>query len=90
MESFGKTKVTVKMRVHPLVTVFMFLWFGGVGIGCFAVMVSMWGNQNVEAISLIPFGMLIFGYTLFTGGFKYESTKSKKYFAELFEADIEE
>jgi len=33
---------------------------------------------------------LIFGNVLVTGGFKYESIKSKKYLTQLFEAEIEE
>jgi hypothetical protein len=89
IKDFGRTKVNVKMRVHTFVIVFMFIWFGGVGIGCLAVLASMFGNQNFEPMTLIPFGMLIFGYALITGGFKYESIKSKKYLAELLEAEIE-
>ena len=91
VKDFGRTKVNVKMRVHTLVIVFMLIWLGGVGIGCIAVLASgfKFGGQNFEPMTLIPFGMLIFGYALVTGGFKYESLKSKKYLAELFEAEIE-
>ncbi len=91
VKDFGRTKVNVKMRVNTFVIVFMFIWLGGVGIGCLAVLASgfKFGGQNFEPMTLIPFGMLIFGYALVTGGFKYESLKSKKYLAELFEAEIE-
>ena len=90
-KDFNGTKVNVKMRVNTFVIIFMFIWFGGVGVGCLAVLVSgfKFGSQNFEPMTLIPFGMLIFGYALVTGGFKYESIKSKKYLAELFEAEIE-
>jgi|GEM_PF-3448503 len=50
----------------------------------------MFNDQNFEPVILIPLGMLVFGYVLVTGGFKYESVKSKKYLAQLFEAEIEE
>jgi hypothetical protein len=90
-KDYDGTKVNIKMRMNTFVIIFMFIWFGGVGIGCLAVLTSgfKFGNQNFEPMTLIPFGMLIFGYALVTGGFKYESIKSKKYLAELFEAEIE-
>ncbi|MEN7550522.1 hypothetical protein AAG747_21560 [Rapidithrix thailandica] len=78
------------MRLHPLVMVFMLIWLGGVGMGCLAVLGSFSKRHNFDSMSLIPFGMLILGYVIVTGGFKYESIKSKKYFAELFEAENEE
>jgi hypothetical protein len=88
-KDFNETKVNVKMRLHPFVIAFMFIWFGGVGIGCLAVLIFISNSQDFEPMTLIPFGMLIFGYALVTGGFKFESIKSKKYLAELFEAEIE-
>jgi len=90
-KDFNGNKINVKMRLHVFVIVFMFIWFGGIGIGCLAVLATgfKFGSQNFEPMSLIPFGMLIFGYALVTGGFKYESIKSKKYLAQLFEAEIE-
>ena len=90
-KDFNGNKVNVKMRLHVFVIIFMFIWFGGVGIGFLAALVSWFkfGSQNFEPMSLIPFGMLIFGYALVTGGFKYESIKSKKYLAQLLEAEIE-
>ncbi|UZR99719.1 hypothetical protein [Chondrinema litorale] len=87
-EEMNGTKVNVKMRLHSFVIVFMFIWFGGVGIASLAVISYYLNNENFEPMSLIPFGMLIFGYAMVLGGFKYESIKSKKYLAELFEAKI--
>ena len=84
------TKVTVKMRLHEIAMVFMFIWFGIVGIASLFFLASMYNNQDFEPLILIPFGMLILGYVLVTGGFKYESVKSKKYLAQLFEARTEE
>jgi len=78
------------MRLHAFVIVFMFIFFGGTGIGCLAVLPIMFIIPDFEPFTLAPFGMLIFGYAIATGGFKYESIKSKKYLAQLFEAEIEE
>jgi len=83
------TKIKVKMRLHIFVIVFICIWFGGVGIGGIAVLASLFTNESFEPMALIPFGMLLFGYALVTGGFKVESIKSKKYLAQLFEAKIE-
>ena len=84
----GKTEVNIKMRLHPFVLVFMFVWCGGVGFGFLAFLTSSIGKGTFEPTILIPLAMLLFGYGLTTGGFKYESIKSRKYLAELFEAEI--
>lgn len=76
------------MRIHTSVIVFVIIWFVGVGIGSLAVLASLLSDQSFEPTALIPFGMLIFGYALVTGAFKYESIKSKKFLASLFEAEI--
>lgn len=88
-KDFNGSKIKVKMRLHIFVIVFMFIWFGGIGFGCLAVINTPSNSEDFEPTTLIPFGMLIFGYTLMIGGFKYESIKSKKYLAQLFEAKIE-
>ncbi|MEJ2104945.1 MAG: hypothetical protein P8X47_10265 [Ignavibacteriaceae bacterium] len=88
-KDFNGAKINVKMRLHVLVVVFMFIWFGGVGIGCLVILSTLFNSESFDPMTLIPFGMLIFGYALVTGGFKYESIKSKKYLAQLFEAEIE-
>jgi len=89
-ENLRYTKVNVKMRLHISVFFFMSIWLGGVGIACIFFLASIFNNQEFEPAILIPFGMFIFGYVLLTGSFKYESIKSKKFLAELFEAEIEE
>jgi hypothetical protein len=88
-KSFHETTVNVKMRLHPFVLIFMSIWCGGVGLGFLAVLNTSINKGNFEPIILIPLGMLLFGYGLTTGGFKYESIKSKKYLAQLFETEIE-
>ena len=88
-KDFQGTKIGIKMRLHSFVMVFMFIWLGAVGLTCLACLTALLNNKDFEPLTLIPFGMLIFGYGLLTAGFKYESLKSKKYLAQLFEAEIE-
>lgn len=83
------TKIEVRMRLHLFAFIFMIVWFSGVTIACFFVGGLFFNNSSFEPFSLIPFAMLIFGYLLVVGAFKYESIKSKKYFAHLLEAEIE-
>ncbi|WP_290698807.1 hypothetical protein [Lacinutrix sp.] len=90
VKDFNGTQVNVKMKLSIFVIAFMCVWFGGVIVGCFVGLSSFLDSTSFEPMALIPFGMLIFGYALVTVGFKYESVKSKKYFAELFEARIKE
>lgn len=91
-KDFNGNKVNVRMRLHVFVFIFILIWFGIVGIACIAVLALgfKFGSQNFEPMSSIPFSMMIFGYALVIGGFKYESIKSKKFLAQLFEAEIEE
>lgn len=74
------TQVTISMRLHFFVICFMFIWFSGVGIGCITVISNM---ENFSPPMLIPFGMLIFGISLVSGGFWYEASKQKKRLVEL-------
>lgn len=83
------TRIYVKMRLHPIVMAFLAIWIGIVGIGCIIVFVSFLSSQKFEPMSLILVGMLIFGYIMPTGGFKFESAKTRKFFGGLFEAEIE-
>lgn len=82
-------RLHVKMRLHPLVLVFMSIWLGITAIICLATLVFIVMNDHFEPMTLIPFGMLIFGYALMLGGFKYESIKSKSDLAQLWEASME-
>ena len=93
LDDINGTKIHVRMRIHPFVAVFMFIWFGVLGIMLFIFLISFLSRQNFEAkvmvMGLVPFGMIVVGYALMMGAFKYESIKSKKYLCELFEAEIE-
>lgn len=89
-QDYGETKVHVKMRLHMFVMIFMVLWLGGVGVGLVAVLTYAIQNETFEILMIIPAFMFVFGYALTVGAFKYESIKSKKFFAQLFEAKIEE
>lgn len=85
---FDGTTIEIKMRMNILVTVFIFIWCCGVGLGCAEVLSHLINYKTFHPTTLIPFGMLIFMYTLTLGGFKYESSKAKKDLQSLFEADL--
>ncbi len=80
------TTIEVKMRLHIFVGLFMIFWFSGVFIGILAA-ITIAASEPIPFI-LIPFVMLIFGYVLTVGSFKYESIRAKKHLAELFETEI--
>jgi hypothetical protein len=87
---YNGTTITVKMRLHSFVVVFIFIWCGGVGLGCIAVLKTLLADNKFHPASIIPFGMLIFLYALTMAAFKYESKKSKKDLQTLFDAEITE
>jgi hypothetical protein len=83
------SKINVKMRLHSFVLLFMFIWLTIVGSVSLTVLISSIDKSTFEPLIVIPLGMFLFGYGMTLGGFKYESSKSKKYLAELFEAEVE-
>ena len=87
---FRGTKVVVQMRLNNFVIAFLIFMFIALGAGLWALLSVKETTDTFDPISLIPLGMILFFYAMVTGGFKYESIKSKKYFAQLFEAKIEE
>ena len=70
-ESQLGTRINITMNLHPLVTIFMLFWLGGVGLGGFAA-----AHMNPKH-ALIPFGMFIFGVALTLGGFFPEAFKAR-------------
>lgn len=87
-KSYDGTIIKIKMKLHIIVVVFLCVWCGGVGLGCFVFLTQAFGNSEFNAATLIPFGLLLFVYGMTMGGFKFESHKSKKYLQTIFEADI--
>ena len=82
------THIDVKMQLHPFVLVFMFVWVGIVGMAFLGFLIMSLTQGTFDPLILIPLGMLLLGYGITVGGFKYESVKCKKYLADLFEAKI--
>lgn len=83
--------IHITMRPRIFATAFMMFWLGGVGLFFLVFLIAMIsGATNSSALS-VPATMCVLGYAMFLGGFKFESSKSKKFFQELFEArDVEE
>jgi hypothetical protein len=65
---FGTT-IAIKMGLHPFAAAFMCFWFGGVGVGILSVLAELsLGQTGWDPMLLIPFGMLLFGLVLVSGG----------------------
>lgn len=86
----GATRINVKMRMHIFIYIFLTIWCGGVGLAFIAMLISSINNNNFEPAIFIPFGMLIFAYLLTTGGFKFESSISKKDLEKILNSRIKE
>ena len=86
-KGINRTEIKVKMRLHPFVYFFMVIWISFLAVFGLVFLNISDNINNPQYFSYLPFGMLLFGYILATGGFKYESIKSKKFFTELFEVD---
>lgn len=83
----GGSVISLTMRPHIAALVFMGLWFSGVLFGIGAVTLAViTGHSPAHPAMLIPFGMLVFGVALVSGGFWFEATKQKPMLLELFQA----
>jgi hypothetical protein len=84
-------RLDIKMSLHPVVLIFMAIWFGGVGLAIIATNFAAFSAFTQSGITadtpffplLIPGGMFIFGYLMVLGGFKFEAAKAKTFFHEL-------
>jgi hypothetical protein len=79
------SRLTAHLAMHPLVIVFMAVWFGGVlAIGVPAsVRTLLTGELTPRA--LIPVAMLIFGYGLVSVGFWMEAGAARSRLREILE-----
>ena len=78
-------KVAIRLGLHPLITAFMCIWFGGVGLGVIAALAGLLSGQALASpMLLIPFGMLVSGWAVVSGGFWFEAKKQKPMLVEMF------
>ncbi|WPV63976.1 hypothetical protein [Chitinophaga sp. LS1] len=82
----GQTEIKVKSSPHLAVMIFSGVWLFMVLVGCVAVLGASI-NDGFEPVMLIPFGMFVFGCLLFTIPYKLEAKKTKRFLAELLEAE---
>jgi len=85
------TQVDIKMRMHLFVNVFFGIWMSGVALVCLVMLLVAlfpfpWQERSFNPSILIPFGMLVFGWSLAFFAFKFESRRSKKFLNELLQA----
>ena len=86
LQTFGTgTRVTVNMRLHAAVIIFMAVWFGGVGLFFLASLLGL--KDNGDTI-LFPLGMLLFGYALTMGGYLFESYRTKEILTDITKGRI--
>lgn len=82
--------INVRMRLHKVIFVFLFLWCGFVIYAFFAFLQEARTDPKFTAFLLIPAGMLLFVYILTIAAFSHESSKSKTDLQKLLEAEMTE
>ena len=70
------SRISITMSLHPLVLGFMIVWLGGVGAGCFAMLMHVIQKGGTLLQVVAPAGMLAFGWLLSAGGFTFEARKA--------------
>jgi hypothetical protein len=79
------SRISVTMRLHRYVGIFMLLWLGGVSIGLVTFLLAVL-NGKTEPLPtlLVPLGMLLFGIVMTSGCFWWEARKTKPVIMEMF------
>ncbi|WP_130287673.1 hypothetical protein [Aquimarina brevivitae] len=85
--SLNKTQVTIKMKLHGGILLYVIFHCGAFGLVFLAVFAASILNGKYNPNMIHPLSFFLIGYGLTMAGFKYESIKSKKYFAKLLEAE---
>lgn len=83
------SRVHIQMKLMSVILIFMCIWMSGTVIAFISMLISELNDSNLNVDILVPFGMFIFGYSLTTLSFKWESKLSKNKLLDLFEGQIE-
>jgi hypothetical protein len=82
------SRVSISMRLHYFVLVFMALWFSFVAMGCAISIVALaLGSGNAIGV-VITAGMVVFGWALCVGSFTFEARKAERLLTELLRANL--
>jgi len=84
------SRVYVKMRLQPVVVVFMCVWLVAVGTAGIGVLTESIANNQFSPDVLIPLGMFTFGYALVMGSYTYERNKAKDKLLEMLAGQIDD
>lgn len=79
--TFG-SEIDLTLKLATPIIIFGAIWFGAVGLVSLVFIVNLLSGK-FDFVSLVPFTMLLFGYFVFTLGFKKESSKSRKKIMEV-------
>ena len=76
------TRISVTMFLHPIVALFVAVWFCGVGVGVWSFFHAP-GSTN-HWVSIVPVCLLVFGIALVCGGFFPEAIKARRLLEQAF------
>jgi hypothetical protein len=80
------SRVTVTMRLHPTVFVFMTVWLCFAGIGCAVLVVAALRGTGSAYQPLGPALMFVLGWAMVSGGFFFEARRAERLLADIMSA----
>jgi hypothetical protein len=87
----GQTTITIEMQLLPMVSSFMILWLGIVGLVCIGLLLvgfiqfKQILQTGFSPMFFIPFIMFAFGCFLTVIGFKRQCNNSKEFLKRIFD-----
>lgn len=80
----NSTHITMKLRPHLSVILFVTVWFSIIGL---ALVITL-ASADSYGVLIIPFGLLLLGYALMMGCYLFESSRAKQILTEITKGKI--
>lgn len=83
----AKTLIKLRLRLHPVVLIFMCIWMSGVGMALISTAYASIKLHRWNPVLWVPCAMFLFGYLLTMGGFLYERGRTLDALKQVLSAE---
>lgn len=80
------SRISITMKLHSVVLIFLLVWSGVLASICVAVGVSFIAGSVEGTAALAPFGLFLLASLVITGSFAYEARKATELLTSLLRA----
>jgi hypothetical protein len=77
------SRISVTMKLHPFVLVFLMAWLGFAAVGCGALLISSLRGSGPAFGAVGPAVMFVLGWAMAAGGFTFEERRATRLLADV-------